>query len=179
MEKFALLPLSVVGIAVLVACGIDLWKFRIHNKLTIPLILSGLIYHVAIGHVAGFSFGVLGVLVGTLPFALLYARGAMGAGDLKLMAGVGAWMGPWFTIHVLIVSGLATGLYSVGLMVLKHATAQSRYHFVHCSLPLQQESPEAHADLSVILSRADRRWKAIPFGAMVALGVFVTMIWIG
>jgi len=176
-----LLPLSVVAISVLVACGIDLWKFRIPNKLTGPLILSGLVYHVAVGHVAGLSFAVLGVLVGTLPFGLLYAKGAMGAGDLKLMAGVGAWMGPWFTVHVLIVSGLATGLFSVGLMILKHVTSipETRDHLVHRSLPPTREIPKEPAKLTMILSRSDRRWNAVPFGAMVALGVIITVIWIG
>ena len=170
-----------VVISVLVACGTDLWKFRIPNKLTVPLILSGLIYHVVAGNFAGLTFSVLGMLVGTLPFGLLYAKGAMGAGDLKLMAGVGAWMGAWFTVHVLIVSGLATGLFSVGLMILKHAPFVAANHdrFSQDSVPLEKESPEDPEQLTVILSRSDRRWNAVPFGAMVALGVIVTVIWIG
>src|SRR5580698_6265101 len=90
------LPKYVVLVGVLVAASTDLRNFQIRDVLTIPLILSGLIYHAFVGQAVGLFGSVWGLLIGTLPFFVLYAKGGMGAGDLKLMAGVGAWMGAWF-----------------------------------------------------------------------------------
>ena len=173
-------PLGVVLVVVLVAAGTDLWRFRIHNALTVPLFLSGLMYHAFVGQAIGVSGSVLGVLVGTLPFFVLYAKGGMGAGDLKLMAGVGAWLGPWFTLHVLIVSGLATGCYSAALMSRNRVRSATGQHgnLAHRIVLSEEATPKRATDVAVILDRPDRRSNAVPFGAMVALGVIVTALWI-
>jgi Flp pilus assembly protein protease CpaA len=174
------LPFAVALVGVLIAACNDLTKFRLHNALTIPLLLSGLLYHAVVGGGSGLAGGVLGALVGGLPFIVVYAKGGMGAGDIKLLAGVGAWLGPWAVLHVLIVSGLATGCYSAGLWGWKRA---------HPRTCAGREGPESGgrfgetgrkdaADVIAVLDRPDKRWNAVPFGAMVALGVVVTALWI-
>ncbi|HEY2253535.1 MAG TPA: A24 family peptidase, partial [Planctomycetaceae bacterium] len=137
-------------------------------------------------------------MVGGLPFLLVYVKGGMGAGDIKLLAAVGAWLGPWPVLHVLIVSGLATGCYSAGIGVWKrfqHRGMQN-WHIQHRPMAgSQSEAPEdrqpgsasdpgaevcaAAHDLTSVLSRPDKRWNAVPFGVMVALGVVVTALWLG
>jgi prepilin peptidase CpaA len=107
-------PLLVVCLAMVVAAVIDGWKLKVPNKLTFPLVLSGWalggLYDV--GWLAlppdtpetGSRF--LGSLACTgLGFILLYwvyALGAMGAGDVKMQMGFGAWIGAFY--------GLADGL---------------------------------------------------------------------
>jgi Flp pilus assembly protein protease CpaA len=174
-------PLSVVAVVVLAAACTDVWGYRIPNVLTLPLFLSGLAYHAFIGQTIGLSGSAWGVLVGTLPFVALYAMGGMGAGDLKLMAGVGAWLGPWFTVHVIIVSGLATGCFSAFLMIRNRLRSGSvpRDSVTRTDgLALENDRGRA-ADVTSVLERSDRRSNAVPFGAMVALGVAVTPFWIG
>lgn len=167
MEPMRVLPLSVVLVAVLAAAGTDLRSFRIRNALTVPLFLSGLLFHFVSDGSSGLAESVLGVLIGTLPFAWLYAAGGMGAGDLKLLAGVGAWLGPWAVLHVLIVSGLATGCCALGLMFWRwHNSTASPNHSAQ------------RRDVSDVLSQPDRRRRAIPFGVMVAVGVIVTAFWV-
>jgi prepilin peptidase CpaA len=174
------LPLCVVLVVVLAAACTDLWMFRIHNLLTVPSFLSGLMYHILVEQVFGLSNSLLGVLIGTLPFVWIYAKGGMGAGDLKLMAVVGVWLGPWFTLHVVIVSGLATGCYAAGLLFWKR-TAPAQEVRVPIAGPgrAAQILRETDADVVSVLSRQDRRKHAIPFGAMVAVGVMITALWIG
>jgi prepilin peptidase CpaA len=177
MESLSALPLVVVLVAVLVAAGTDLWKFRLHNWLTIPLFFTGLLYHATADGTSDFALSVLGTVVAAAPLLIPYCAGGMGAGDLKLMAGVGAWLGPWAALHVLIVSGLATGCWSAVLMV-GDRTRCGR------EIPLSVADPSnlivrPGGKLTVALSRSDRRSKAVPFGVLVALGVIVTAIWIG
>lgn len=189
MASMNALPFAVVLVGVLIAAGTDLCKFRLHNALTIPLLVSGLIYHAFIEGASGLVGGVVGALVGGLPFLAVYAKGGMGAGDIKLLAAVGAWLGPWPVLHVLIVSGLATGCYSAGIrgwtqMQRRRMAGSQRLGMVEVR---QTRSPadaaaepgEAAPDMAAVLSRSDRRWYAVPFGAMVAVGVIVTAIWLG
>lgn len=158
--------------------------FRIPNLLTFPLILSGVLYHTVLSEAIGFTASVCGILAGTLPYLWLYLKGGMGAGDLKLLAGVGAWLGPWLTLHVLIVSGLATGCYSLGILLLnaghvvRPAPEAYQPDTTDKNRLLELEGHHPSTELAVVLSRKDRRYHAVPFGAMIALGVIVVVFWI-
>jgi prepilin peptidase CpaA len=180
MESMPALPLSVVLVAVTIAAWTDLWNFRIHNALTIPLFAAGIVCQGVIGGAAGLAAGVLGVLVGCVPLLVPYVRGGMGAGDIKLMAGVGAWLGPWAVLHVLIVSGLAAGVCTTCLIIwgrIVASVASSGSIFASAAPSASANSPQ-HPDLAAVVSLPNRRRRAIPFGALVALGVVVTAFWI-
>ena len=78
---------------VAVAAWTDLRERRIPNWLCATLVLTGLAQSVTPFALATPLHALAGMLVGfALPF-LLYAVGGRGAGDVKLMAGIGAWMG--------------------------------------------------------------------------------------
>jgi prepilin peptidase CpaA len=96
-------PLWFICAAMIVAAVIDGWKLKVPNWLTFPLILSG--WALGLCHNFGWlsSTGVGGIgasLAGTaLGFALLfpvYAIGGMGAGDVKMQMGFGAWIGAFY-----------------------------------------------------------------------------------
>ena len=180
MHLLHALPRVVVLAVVLIAAGTDLQNFRIRNVLTVPLLLSGIVYHGLVSQATGLSESLCGIIVGTLPFFVVYAKGGMGAGDLKLMAGVGAWMGPWFILHVVIVSGLATGCYSAGLMLLNRLRSTTGPSGTIVALGIDPENDVRvnATDVTGVLIRSDRWTKAVPFGAMVALGVIVSECWI-
>ncbi len=175
------LPLCVVLFVVLIAAGLDLWNFRIHNALTIPFCLVGLLYHFLVAGPSGLVGGILGVGVANLPFIPLYRSGGMGAGDMKLMAVVGAWLGPWAMLHVIIVSGLATGCYSVGLVLWNHfrLVAEPGPPLGHGGLEPDFDFHKVAKNVMEVLHRPHRRSHVVPYGVMVALGVIVTAFWIG
>src|SRR5262245_16625871 len=112
----SLTVVAIVLAASLVAAVTDLWKFRVLNVVTLPVLLTGLVYHTVAGAIsdAGWTAGFLNSLLGALfGFGILFAfyvMGGMGAGDVKLMAALGAWLGMLLTLYVFIASSLATGL---------------------------------------------------------------------
>ena len=79
---------------------------RIPNWLTYSLVLSGLLHAVLFGTVVGTWGALLGMLVGFALTFVFFALGAMGGGDVKLLTGVGAWLGPWGVLLVFIVEAL-------------------------------------------------------------------------
>jgi prepilin peptidase CpaA len=105
MEFFTLQnwPLLFISVAMIVAAVIDGWKLKVPNWLTFPLILSGWLFGLlndcGLG-LSGASGGIVGALAGTvLGFLLLlpiYAIGGMGAGDVKMQMGFGAWVGAFY-----------------------------------------------------------------------------------
>jgi len=104
-----LVPLQwavVIG-ASLAAAVSDARRRRIPNLLTLPMLLVGMVAALAFGGLRGLAdAGAAGVLL-ALPYLLLYAAGHGGAGDVKLMAAVGAWLGLVNGIVVLFAVALA------------------------------------------------------------------------
>ncbi len=96
-------PLTFVCAAMIVAAVIDGWKLKVPNWLTFPLVLSG--WALGLLHnfgaleatgTGGIGASFCGALLG---FALLfpvYAIGGMGAGDVKMQMGFGAWIGAFY-----------------------------------------------------------------------------------
>jgi prepilin peptidase CpaA len=113
-------PTWVVTITLVVAAVIDGLKLKVPNWLTFPMIASGWIYSTTCSPLAGWEglwFSLLGTAVGLAVLLPAYAVGGMGAGDVKLMAGVGAWMGGRVTLHAFAVSALVGGAIAVGMVL--------------------------------------------------------------
>jgi prepilin peptidase CpaA len=73
--------------------ALDLWRRRIPNWLTLPVLAAGLARSAVAGGWAGLAGGVLGCLLMAAPYVLLLAVARGGAGDAKLMGALGAWLG--------------------------------------------------------------------------------------
>jgi prepilin peptidase CpaA len=112
-------PREVIWIVSLIlaeAAVIDGWKLRVPNWLTFHLILGGLLFAAWCHGVAGFTWALGGAALGLALLLPLYAIGGMGAGDVKLLAGVGAWVGPAVTLWAFVSSAMVGAVMAV-LMV--------------------------------------------------------------
>src|SRR6516162_8206922 len=119
-------PIVVICIGMLAAAVFDWWKFKVPNKLTFPLILTGWLLGLAnnFGLEAG-EGGIGSALFGTfLGCALLipvYAIGGMGAGDVKMTMGFGSWMGAFYGLpdaYAIIFWAFAVGTIAGGFIAL-------------------------------------------------------------
>jgi prepilin peptidase CpaA len=105
-----------VCLVLIVAAYIDGKELRVPNWITFPMVLSGLVFSTWVSGWLGLGGGLLGMVVGLLCLLPLYSVGGMGAGDVKLMAGVGAWLGWQTTLYAFAVSTVVGAVMAV-LMV--------------------------------------------------------------
>lgn len=92
-----------------VACVTDLRSRRIPNWLTFGASLAAFVFSAAAHGLPGVGQSVAGWMVGAGLFLPLFLLGGMGAGDVKLMAALGAWTGPstamWMTLYAAVAGG--------------------------------------------------------------------------
>jgi prepilin peptidase CpaA len=92
----------------------DLLAHRIPNRLTGPLLCLGCLLQFAFGGWSALGQAALGTLVGLAILLPLYLLRAMGAGDVKLLAAIGALLGPRWALVAGIDTLLAGGVLAVG-----------------------------------------------------------------
>ena len=103
------------------AAAIDLRSRRIPNWLTFSLILAGFGQSFTWARTVGPTDALLGFLTGFGLTVVLFIIGALGGGDVKLLAAIGAWMGPGPTLFIFSVTAIL-GM----VIVLAQAAADGR-----------------------------------------------------
>jgi prepilin peptidase CpaA len=180
MTHLAATPIAVVVLVSLIAAVTDVWKFKVYNALTLPVFVLGMLYHAYVGGWAGFSHSALGAAFGFGALVLFHLMGGVGAGDVKLLAALGAWLGIELTFNIFIASALATGVYAIFLMLFRQGFADTCINLQIMLLRVTSLGRHLISDdrIEVEVTRDDRRKRLIPFAAMVAVGVFATLLWI-
>lgn len=95
----------------------DARSMKIPNRLTACGTIAGTLWHICSGGWAGLAFSVTGLLAGFLTMLILYGVGAVGAGDVKLFAAIGAIAGTGFTLYCLIYSLLYAAVAAVIVLI--------------------------------------------------------------
>jgi prepilin peptidase CpaA len=97
-----------------VAIFTDLCWRRIPNWLVLPYMAAGLVVAGCLHGLRGVEWSLAGLLAGGVLMAVLFVLGGMGAGDVKLCAALGAWIGPSQMFLALVGMGLAGGVMVIG-----------------------------------------------------------------
>ncbi len=92
-ERVVIIQWGVVLVASLVAALIDIKSRRIPNVLTFPLLAAGILQAGLFDGLDGLKSSLLAMVVLALPYVVLFIFAGGGAGDAKLMAAIGAWLG--------------------------------------------------------------------------------------
>jgi len=180
-EQATLIAFVVTTVMALVAAIIDFRRFRVPNTLTFPLCISGFVFHAIAGGLTGLQFSGGGIAVGMAVLLVFYITGVMGAGDVKLLAAVGAWIGGTSVLYVFCVAGIATGIHSLAVLAWQRRLRVVPAIFQVCLVQLMTLGRHiARSDaesLAEATQRVDRARYVMPFAVMIAIGVVFVAVW--
>jgi len=100
-----------------VACGFDLRTRRIPNVLTLSAAALAVVFHSLASGWNGALFSAFGLVLGLAIFFPLFILRGMGAGDVKLLGALGAWLGPVNILWTAMYGGIAGGILAVAVAV--------------------------------------------------------------
>jgi prepilin peptidase CpaA len=164
-------PIWVVSLTLVVAAVIDGLKLKVPNWITFPMIISGWVYSAAFSPYAGWEglfYSVLGTVVGLALLLPAYAIGGMGAGDVKLLAGVGAWVWGTATLYAFAVSAIVGGIIAMLMVVLRRRWFKHQSQFwMICNEILTVKDPEK---LAAIAAERKPTMMLLPYGIPIAIG---------
>jgi prepilin peptidase CpaA len=170
------------------AAAIDWWKFKVPNKLTFPLILSGW----GLGLLNQFQLipgggdgGILASLAGTFLagglLIWLYAIGGMGAGDVKMSMGFGAWIGAfygfgsdttpngmWIILWAFCVGAIVGGFIALGMIIVRGQYRKNMDHVKEIFGDVVKSS--GIGDMANKANKRRSRWHRLPYGVPLCIG---------
>jgi prepilin peptidase CpaA len=159
------------------AAVIDGRSLRVPNWLTFHFLIAGLVFSFWKGGSALLLSSMAGASIGLLTLLPLYAIGGMGAGDVKLMAGLGAWLGPWLTLTAFVASAVTGSVLALAMM------AYSGQLYGHLAMTQFISREVLTVRNPVVLSEraAERkpRMLLLPYAIPIALGSIAYFAWSG
>lgn len=122
------------------ATVLDFATKRISNYLVLLGLSIGLLLSYLNGGVSGLASSAFGALVGLLIFILPYTKSLMGAGDVKLMAVAGSFLGPYLVLMAALYASIIGGLLVLSYLLYKGLLLDSlnrafRFHFSSNRIP--------------------------------------------
>jgi prepilin peptidase CpaA len=166
-----------VSIVLIVAAVIDGFELKVPNWITFPFIVSGWIYSVAAFGWEGLGWSILGTVVGLALLMPAYAIGGMGAGDVKLLAGVGAWVYGIHTAYAFAWSAVIGAVLAVLMVLCRNAWKKHSAQFwLILNEILVIRDPQQLAEIA-----AERKpsMLLLPYGIPIALGTIGYFLWMG
>ncbi|HHM12103.1 MAG TPA: prepilin peptidase [Planctomycetaceae bacterium] len=170
-------PYWAVTVFLIVGAVIDGIELRVPNWLTYPMIVAGWIYSGVYAGGEGIMWSLIGTAVGLGLLLPAYAIGGMGAGDVKMLAAVGAWVYGWHTFYAFCVSTIVGAVLAVAMVVLQGQWRKHYNQFLMIWMEiLTIRDPEK---LSAIAAERKPRMKLLPYGIPIAIGTIGYFAWTG
>ena len=176
-------PYWVVTVFVIVAAYIDGKQLKVPNKITFPMIIAGWIYSMIAyglsgdGWYVGLGWSLAGTAVGLLTLLPAYAIGGMGAGDVKMMAAIGAWVHVKITFYAFCLGTIVGAILAIGMIMFSGESKKhwNQFFFIANEIATVR-NPEV---LSEIAAERKSSMKLLPYGIPLAIGTVLYFGWMG
>lgn len=162
-----------VSVTLVVAAVIDGKYLKVPNKITYPMIVCGWVYSTWMGGLPGLGWSLLATFFGLALLFGLHLIGGMGAGDVKLLAGIAAFVHIQHTWYIFIATTL------VGAIIASIQIAMSgqwTMHYFQAREILREIFTVRNADKLYEISQERKpRMLLLPYGipmTIAAIGYF-------
>jgi prepilin peptidase CpaA len=154
----------------------DLRSRKIPNWLNLSACILGFGLNTFLTHAAGFKLAGEGVGLALLVYLPLYLIRAMGAGDVKFMAGIGALIGPENWLEVFLITAILGGVASLCLIVARNRLHATLSNLSTITTELLAGRMPFHRDPS--LDVRDKRALGLPHGTIIAISVCIFLVFL-
>ncbi|MEM7478614.1 MAG: A24 family peptidase [Planctomycetota bacterium] len=170
VENWAMWALSAT---LVIAAVIDGMYLKVPNVITYPLIIAGWIYSAAVGGWAGFGWSFAATFFGMALLFGLHLIGGMGAGDVKLLAGIAAFVHIEHTWYIFVATTIVG---AVMAMIQIAVSGQWTKHYLQAQAILQEIVTVKNADKLYEISQERKpTMTLLPYGipmTVAAIGYF-------
>lgn len=170
-------PIWLVTATLVVAAAIDGVKLKVPNWITFPMIISGWVYSTLFFGWEGLGWSLVGTVIGLALLLPAYAIGGMGAGDVKLLAGVGAWVWGTHTFYAFCISAVIGGVIAVGMVLYRKAWSKHRDQFwmIFTEIMTVRDPNQ----LASVAAERKSTMMLLPYGIPIAIGSILYFAWAG
>jgi len=165
---FRLLSGGVFSVLLVIACVTDVRWRRIPNTLVLTLALTGFAFSVWVEPwLVGLGRAMGGLALGFAIWIVFFIIGAIGAGDVKLFAAAGAWLGPALTWRAALVGAAIGGMLAIAMLVRERRARQG----------LENVMTSISTRSLAVLAPGASNSRQLPYGVALACGALV-VAWI-
>lgn len=156
-----------------VATVTDLRSRKIYNWLTFPAMAAGLILNGIMSGWAGIQSSLIGFLVGAFVFAVGFFLNSanMGAGDVKLMAAIGLWLGFPATVAAVLYVTVIGGILAFATVLIFGKPLKMAKNLYWWMAGLIMPGGKAAID------PGDSAGPPLPYGVSIALGTLLALFY--
>lgn len=162
-----------VSVTLVVAAVIDGLYLKVPNKITYPLIVAGWMYSTYVGGLPGLGWSLLATFFGLALLFGLHLIGGMGAGDVKLLAGIAAFVHIEHTWYIFVVTTIVGAIMAMVQIAL---SGQWMKHWTQAQSMLHEIVTVRDADKLYEISQERKpRMRLLPYGipmTIAAIGYF-------
>jgi prepilin peptidase CpaA len=167
---------GVLLVLLIVAAASDWRSFRIPNWLTFGGAAFAVLYHSVAGRtpLAGLSLALGGLVFGLAIMLPMYVVRVMGAGDVKLMAMVGAFLGFTATLHAVLCIFIVGGFAAIGFALVRKNLGQMLIN--------AKDATQTVMVATMVGARPDAPLAAgksvgkLPYGVCICIGTIVSVV---
>lgn len=170
---FPLAPFVAVILAgvVAIAAATDMHERRIPNWLCASGVLIGFSLNAFLYGLPGLKHAAFGLALALLIYLPLYIVRGMGAGDVKLMAALGALAGPANWLRIFFLTAILGGIVAIIVIFYRGALGRAARNVGRILVsPFRGEAPYKSTPELDVTSGAGL---SLPHGAVIALGTFL------
>lgn len=164
-----MIPIILLSFILIISVYTDVKERRILNIITLPALLLALIYYSITGGLTGTWFSLAGMFVGFGLLFIPFLMGGMGAGDVKLLAAVGAWMGATFALYTFFIGAIVGGVYAVILLIRQRHLKTFLLKLIYTPMLLKNDNG------SMTIGKG-KDSLSLPYGVVIALGAVAAFI---
>jgi len=158
---------------VLWASWVDYRQRRVPNYLNAIIAVLGIVMQCVWFGWAGLSNALVGCLVGLGLLIVPWLAYMMGAGDVKLLAAAGTWLGPTYTFWAFIIGAIIAGVVSITMIVFARRWSAAADNFQLAAIKCS-DMKLLFSELGSVKSLGNKA-QLIPYGVPLTAGMLIIL----